>query len=189
MGLDMTGFYDNAVLLSVLKTCHILSAETSHFLFLLQHQFVSPNIKRMWIVFALLAALSAGVAVVLSKAGLKDTDSTLAFAIQSILILIISWTAAFWQKDVSSITEIDKRTWIFLIAAGVATTLSSLLTFRALKLGEAALVSSLERSSLVFAVAFAAIFLHEPLNWKVILGVILMTGGAVLIGLSRQNGD
>lgn len=141
----------------------------------------------MWIIFALLAALAAGVSVVLSKAGLKDVDSTLAFAIQSVLILTISWGAAFWQKDVSSITELDKRSWIFLISAGVATTLSSLFTFRALKLGEAALVSSLERSSLVFAVALAAIFLHEQLNWKIILGAVLIIAGAVLIGVSRQG--
>ena len=141
----------------------------------------------MWIVFALLGAFSAGVAVVLSKAGLKDIDSTLGFAVQSILILVISWSAAFWQKDASGITELDKRTWLFLIAAGVATTLSSLFTFRALKLGEAGLVSSLERTSLVFAVAFAAMFLQEQLNWKIVLGAALIIGGAVLIGVSREG--
>jgi len=141
----------------------------------------------MWIVFALLGALSAGTAVVLSKAGLKNIDSTLAFAIQSVLILVISWTAAFWQRDVSSVHTIDKKTWMFLIAAGVATTLSSLFTFRALKLGEASLVSSLERSSLVFAVAFAALFLNEQLNWKIILGALLIVGGAVLIGVSSES--
>ncbi len=141
----------------------------------------------MWIVYALLGALMAGIAVVLSKAGLKDTDSTLAFSIQSVLILIISWTAAFWQKNIGSIVEIDRKTWIFLILAGAATTLSSLFTFRALKLGEASLVSSLERISLVFAIALAVFFLKEELNWKVIVGAILMIGGAILIGVSRQG--
>ena len=141
----------------------------------------------MWIVFALAAALMAGVAVVLSKAGLKNVDSTLAFAIQSILILAISWSAAFWQKNVAAITEVDRRAWIFLIAAGIATALSSLLTFRALKLGEAGLVSSLERSSLVFAIAFGAFFLQEQLNWKIILGAALIIGGAVLIGVSQEG--
>lgn len=128
------------------------------------------KINSMWIVFALIAALLAGIAVVLSKAGLKDTDSTLAFAIQSILILIISWGAALIQKQVGAITSMDKRTWLFLIGAGVATCLSSLFTFKALKLGEASLVSSLERLSLVFAVVLAVIFLKEKLNWQVIVG-------------------
>jgi len=141
----------------------------------------------MWIVFALLAAFSAGVSVVLSKAGLKNVDSTLAFAIQSILIVTISWSAAFWQKDVSTIGQIDKRAWLFLVAAGIATTLSSLFTFRALKLGDAALVSSMERSSLVFAVGLAAVFLNEQLNWKIIVGGLMIIGGAILVGLSRQG--
>lgn len=68
----------------------------------------------MWVIFALAGALLAAIAVVLSKAGVKDTDSSLAFAIQSILILIISWIAALLQKQTSGIANIDKRTWIFL---------------------------------------------------------------------------
>ncbi|MPR33602.1 EamA family transporter [Salmonirosea aquatica] len=143
----------------------------------------------MWIVFALLAALAAGASVVLSKAGLKNLDATLAFAIQSIFILLITWTATIWQKNLSDISSIDKRTWLFLIGAGVATTLSSLFTFRALKLGDASLVSSLERLSLVFAVLFAVLFLKEKLNWQVVLGVLLMIGGAVLIGVSQQSAE
>ena len=100
----------------------------------------------------------AGSAVVLSKAGLKDLNPALAFAIQSVLILIISWTAAFWQKEGVSLTDIDRRTWLFLVAAGAATTFSSLFTFQALKLGDAALVTSVERVSLVFAIALAVFF-------------------------------
>ncbi len=129
----------------------------------------------------------AGSAVVLSKAGLRDLNPALAFAIQSVLILVISWTAAFWQKEGVTLTDIDRRTWIFLVAAGIATTLSSLFTFQALKLGEAALVTSVERVSLVFAIALAVFFLQEELNWKVIVGALLIIGGALLIGLSRPG--
>lgn len=129
----------------------------------------------------------AGGAVVLSKAGLKDLNPALAFAIQSVLILIISWTAAFWQKEGVSLTEIDRRTWIFLIAAGIATTFSSLFTFQALKLGDAALVTSVERVSLVFAIALAVFFLQEEINWKVVVGALLIISGAVLIGFSRPD--
>ncbi len=129
----------------------------------------------------------AGSAVVLSKAGLKDLNPALAFAIQSVLILVISWTAAFWQKEGVSLTDIDRRTWVFLVAAGTATTLSSLFTFQALKLGEAALVTSVERVSLVFAIALAVFFLQEELNWKVVVGALLIISGALLIGLSRPG--
>jgi transporter family protein len=141
----------------------------------------------MWILFALAGALMAAIAVVLSKAGLKNMESSLAFAIQAILILLISWTAAFIQKQTGGIPDIDRRTWIFLVCAGTATCLSSLFTFVALKSGPASLTTSLERLSLVFAVILAVIFLKEKLNWQVIVGIILMIGGALMVGLSRQQ--
>jgi len=141
----------------------------------------------MWIIFALFGALLAAIAVVLTKAGVKDIESTVAFAIQAVFILVISWVAAFFQKQIPSIASIDKRTWLFLIFAGMTTCLSSLCTFKALKLGEASLVTSLERLSLVFAVVLAIIFLKEKLNWQVIVGIILMVGGAILIGVSRES--
>ncbi|TDB64172.1 EamA family transporter [Arundinibacter roseus] len=143
----------------------------------------------MWIVFALLAALCAGASVVLSKAGLKNLDSTVAFAIQSVMIVLITWTAVVTQKAPLSLQEIDRRTWLFLLGAGVATTLSSLLTFRALKLGEASLVTSVERVSLVFAVFFSVVFLKERLSWQLVAGAVLMIGGALLIGFSQQSSD
>ncbi|WP_373512159.1 EamA family transporter [Persicitalea sp.] len=141
----------------------------------------------MWIVFALLAALAAGAAVVLSKAGIKNMDSSLAFAVQSVLILLISWSVVLWQKQSAGLADLDKRTWLFLIGAGIATTLSSLLSFKALKLGDASLVTSLERLSLVFAVGFAVYFLKEKLNWQVVVGILLMIGGAVLISYSQSS--
>jgi len=141
----------------------------------------------MWIVFALLGALLAAIAVVVSKAGLKNVDPSLAFAIQSILILIISWAVVLFQKQQSAIATIEKRTWIFVISGGIATCLSSLFTFRALKLGEASLVTSVERLSLVFAIILAIIFLKEKLSWQVIAGMVLMVAGAVLIGISREG--
>jgi transporter family protein len=141
----------------------------------------------MWVLFALAGALLAAIAVVLSKAGLKDMDSTLAFAIQAVLILTIAWSAVFIQKQTAGIADIDRKTWIFLACAGTATSLSSLFTFFALKAGPASLVTSVERLSLVFAIIMAVIFLKEKLNWQVIAGIVLMVGGAVLIGMSRQQ--
>ncbi len=141
----------------------------------------------MWVVFALLAALAAGAAVVLSKAGIKNMDSSLAFAVQSVLIFLISWSVVLWQKQSAALADLDRRTWMFLIGAGIATTLSSLLSFKALKLGDASLVSSLERLSLVFAVGFAVFFLKEKLNWQVVVGILLMIGGAVLVSYSQSG--
>ncbi|MDO1450802.1 EamA family transporter [Rhodocytophaga aerolata] len=142
----------------------------------------------MWIVLALLAALTAAVVVTLSKAGIKNIDSSLGFAIQSVLILLISWGLVAWQGNLREVMRIEKRTWLFLILAGVLTCISSLLTFRALKLGDASKVSPLERVSLVFAIIFAVLFLKEKVNWQIILGALLMTVGAILIAMAQPTG-
>lgn len=142
----------------------------------------------MWIIFSLLAAFSAAIAIILSKAGLKKVDPILGFAIQAILIIVVSWGVVFFQKKTIGLLQIDQRSWIYLILAGIVTSLASLFQFSALKLGNASVVSSLERLSLVFAIILAVLFLKEELNWKVIVGAILMIGGAVLISLSRKTG-
>ncbi len=136
----------------------------------------------------MLAAFSAAIAIILSKAGLKNVDPILGFAIQAILIILVSWGVVFFQKKTTGLPQIDQRSWIYLILAGIVTCLASLFQFSALKLGNASVVSSLERVSLVFAIILAVIFLKEELNWKVIAGAVLMIGGAVLISLSRKAG-
>lgn len=142
----------------------------------------------MWIVFALLAALSAAIVVILSKAGIKNVDSSLGFAIQSVLILLISWGVVGWQGNLPDVMRIERRSLIFLILAGILTCISSLLTFRALKLGDASRVSPLERISLIFAIVFAVIFLKEKVNWQIILGATLMAAGALMIALAQPAG-
>ncbi|RYF99596.1 MAG: EamA family transporter [Chitinophagaceae bacterium] len=142
----------------------------------------------MWIVYSLLAAFCAACAITLSKAGLKNVDPTVAFAIQAILILIVSWSILLFQKKVPELAKIDQGSWTFLICAGVLTTLSSLFQFNALKIGDAALVSSIERLSLVFAIILAVLFLKEQLNWKILCGAGLMVCGALVITLSSGSG-
>ena len=139
----------------------------------------------VWIVFALLAALVSAVVVTLSKAGIKNVPSSLAFAIQSVLIIIVAWAAVWWQGVGPELGKIDRKSWGFLIAAGILTGVSSLLTFKALSLGNASRTSPLDKVSLVFGIALAAIFLKEKLNWQIIVGAVLMAGGAVFIALSE----
>lgn len=141
----------------------------------------------MWIVFAVLAALLAGISVTLTKAGLEKVDPFLAFAIQSVMILAISWGTVLFQKNADDMGRMDRKAWIFVLLAGVATCLSSLSQFKALKLGHSSLVSPIVSSSLVFSVVFAAFFLKEQVNWKVILGVTMIIGGAVLVAVSKET--
>ena len=138
----------------------------------------------MWVVYSLLAALSAAIVVVLSKAGLKNVDSSLGFAVQSVMILLVSWTFIFSWGDYKELGNIEGKAWGFLLAAGVVTCISSLLTFRALKLGDASQVSSFDKVSLVFSITLAALFLKERITWQIILGGLLMASGAIVISLS-----
>jgi transporter family protein len=140
----------------------------------------------MWLVFALAAAILAAIVTVLSKAGIKDIDSSLGFAIQSVIIIAISWVVVVAQGNTSQLARIDKKTWIFLILAGIATTFSSLATFRALKLGDASVVNPIERVSLVFAIILAYLFLKERVTWQIIGGAALMAIGAVIIALAKK---
>ncbi|PSR53593.1 hypothetical protein AHMF7605_08660 [Adhaeribacter arboris] len=141
----------------------------------------------MWILFALLAALTSAIVVTLSKAAIKDVDSNLVFAIQAIVILLVSWGVVTWQGNVSDVGQIERRTWIFLGLAGFLTCVSSLLAFYALKMGDASRVSPLERLSLVFAIIFAVIFLKEKIEWPVVLGAVLMAIGAIIIAVSGYS--
>ncbi|MBF9142620.1 EamA family transporter [Hymenobacter properus] len=139
----------------------------------------------MWVVFALLAALVSATVVTLSKAGIKNVPPSLAFAIQAVLIIIVSWGTVLWQNLLPDLGKIERKSWIFLIAAGVLTATSSLLSFRALSLGDASRVSPLTNVALVFSVTLAAIFLKEKLTWQVMLGAALMAGGALLIAFAK----
>ncbi|RYD53679.1 MAG: EamA family transporter [Sphingobacteriales bacterium] len=143
----------------------------------------------MGILFALLAALFAAFTVTLTKAGLETVNPYLAFAIQAVLILGISWSIALYSGDVrKSLSGMDTRTWVFILSAGICTTLSTVFSYRALHTDDTTLVVPLERLSLVLAIVLAVIFLKEKLTWQVIAGVVLMTAGAVLIGFSKKGG-
>lgn len=141
----------------------------------------------MWLLWAFLAAICAAVVVIFTKEGLKDIDSSLAFAIQAVFIIIISWSVVSFQGNLPDLNKIDKKAWIFLICAGIATTLSTLFSFRALKLGQASYVTSVERLSIVFTIIFAVIILKEKLTWQLILGMLLMISGALVIALSGDK--
>src|SRR5687768_7569557 len=103
----------------------------------------------MWIFWAVLAAIAAALVMVLTKAGLKSVDSSLAFAIQAIFILSITWGLVLFQGTARELRDIDMKSWVMLILAGIATTLSTLFSFKALSMGPASIVVTIERTSLV----------------------------------------
>ncbi len=133
-----------------------------------------------WFVWALLSAFFAGVTAVLAKVGVQQIDSNLATAIRTVVILIFAWGIALVTNK-EPFSAIGRRTWIFLILSGIATGLSWLCYFRALKLGEVSQVAPVDKLSVVVAIALAAIFLREHLTWHHWVGGTLIFAGAVVL--------
>ncbi len=112
----------------------------------------------MWILYALLAAVAGAAVATLSKAGLKNVYSSDGLAIQSVLILLLSWGVVTIQGNLTAFGSIERKAWDYLIASGIVTSLSYFLLFKALKQGDAAQVTPVDRPALVFVIAFAAVF-------------------------------
>jgi len=132
-----------------------------------------------------LASLSAALVMVLTKLGLKNVDSSLAFAIQAVLILCITWGVVISQSSYTGLKDIDQKAWIVLIVAGIATTLSTLFSYKALTMGPASFVTTVERTSLVFTIVLSVVFLKEKLSWQLVTGGVLILSGAILIAFSQ----
>lgn len=139
---------------------------------------VSPKKQMNWFLWALLAAFFAGCTAVLAKIGVADINSHLATAIRTTVVLVFSWAMAAALAPVHQMAAITPRTWLFLGLSGIATGLSWLCYFRALQLGEAARVASVDKLGVVFAVLFAVIFLRERLSWIQGAGLVLIVVGA-----------
>ena len=119
----------------------------------------------MWIVFAFGSALFAGLTAVLAKCGIKKTDSDVATAVRTVIVLIFSWLMVWIVGSASTITEIGTRSWIFLVLSGMATGASWLCYFRALGLGDVNKVVPIDKSSTVLTILLALIFLGEQITW------------------------
>ncbi|MBZ5659562.1 MAG: EamA family transporter [Acidobacteriia bacterium] len=133
-----------------------------------------------WLLWALLSAFFAGMTAVLAKVGVQEIDSNMATAIRTVVILIFAWAIAL-ITDHQPLSEIAKRTWIFLILSGIATGLSWLCYFRALQLGQVSRVAPIDKLSVVIAIALAAVFLREHLTWHHYVGGAFIFAGAVVL--------
>ena len=139
----------------------------------------------MWLVYAFLSAIMAALVAIFAKLGLEDLDSTLATTIRAIIMALFLVLVSFFLNkfDGFSIASLGSKEWLLIALAGIAGALSWLFYFYALKIGFATEVVAIDRLSIVFVVVLAALFLGEGFGIKVILGALLMTGGAILITL------
>ena len=135
----------------------------------------------MWILFAFGSAIFAGLTSILAKCGIKKTDSTVATAVRTVIVLIFSWIMVFLTGSQSQIRSIDNKTLIFLILSGLATGASWLCYFKALQLGDINKVVPIDKSSTVLTILLAFLFLHEKISAPKAAGVILIAIGTFLM--------
>lgn len=135
----------------------------------------------MWIAFAFGSAFFAGVTSVLAKCGIRKTDSTVATAIRTIVVLIFSWLMVFVAGSQNQIREIGGKTLLFLVLSGLATGTSWLCYFKALQMGDINKVVPIDKSSTILTILLAFLFLQEPISLPKAIGVVLIAIGTFLM--------
>ncbi len=134
----------------------------------------------MWIAFAFLSAIFAGITSILAKCGIKKTDSNVAIAIRTVIVLVFSWIMVFVVGSQSTITSIDKKTVVFLILSGLATGASWLCYFKALRSGDINKVVPVDKSSTVLTFILASVFFSE-FSWLGAVGIAFISFGTFLM--------
>jgi len=134
-----------------------------------------------WFIWALLSALFAALTAILAKVGVTDINPNLATAIRTTVILAFTWALVFCLDGKADFSGITQRSWFFLVASGIATGLSWLCYFRALKLGDVAKVAPVDKLSVAIAVLLAVIFLGEKVRTQEAMGAALIVLGVVVM--------
>ncbi len=135
----------------------------------------------MWILYAVGSSFFAGITAILAKCGIRKTDSNVATAIRTVIVLLFSWLMVLVTGTGEGIRQIDSRTFLFLVLSGLATGASWLCYFHALKKGDINKVVPIDKSSTVLTILLALIFLQEGISGVKILSVLLIGGGTLLM--------
>ena len=135
----------------------------------------------MWFVLALLSAIFAALTSILAKVGIEGVNSNLATAIRTVVVVAMSWGMVFLTNSQNGITEISRKSWIFLILSGLATGASWLCYYKALQIGDASKVVPIDKLSVVITLVLAFVFLHEDFTIKSLIGCILIGIGTLIM--------
>lgn len=143
----------------------------------------------MWILFAIGSALFAGATSVLAKCGIKKTDSTVATAVRTVVVLAMSFVMVLIVGSLGGIRDISAKAWVFLILSGIATGASWLCYFRALQFGDINKVVPIDKSSTILTLLLAFIVLGEPITWLKSVCVVLIAAGTYMMIERKKNGE
>ena len=141
----------------------------------------------MYVLYAFGSALFAGLTAVLAKCGIRKTDSSVATAIRTIIVLLFSWVMVFLVGSQTQVSQLGGRTLLFLILSGLATGASWLCYFKALQIGDINKVVPVDKSSTVLTILLAVLFLHESLTLTKGAGIVLIAVGTYLMIEKKQS--
>jgi transporter family protein len=134
-----------------------------------------------WLIWAFLSALFAAATALLAKAGVAHVDPNLATAIRTSVVVVFTWIIALSLGSHAGLIHVERRSWLFLIASGLATGLSWICYFRALSMGEASKVAPIDKLSVVFVVLLAWPLLGETITFAKAAGALLIAAGAIVL--------
>ncbi|MDE7251390.1 MAG: EamA family transporter [Acetatifactor sp.] len=137
----------------------------------------------MWLVFALLSAVFAALTTILAKIGIEGVNSNLATAVRTMVVVLMAWVMVFVTHAQGGISQIGRRSWVFLILSGLATGASWLCYYRALQLGEASKVVPIDKLSVVITLVLAFVILREEFTVRSLIGCILIGAGTLVMVL------
>ena len=140
----------------------------------------------MWILYAVGSSFFAGITAILAKCGIQKTDSDVATAVRTIVVLLFSWLMVFVTGTMSGIKDISGMTLLFLVLSGLATGASWLCYFHALQKGDINKVVPIDKSSTILTILLALIFLHEGLSWAK-AGCVCLIGIGTMMMITRKE--
>ena len=137
----------------------------------------------MWFIFAVLSAVFAALTSILAKVGIDGVNSNLATAIRTVVVVVMSWGMVFLTNAQGGISDISRKSWLFLILSGLATGASWLCYYKALQIGDASKVVPIDKLSVVITLVLAFVFLHEQFTFKSLIGCVLIGIGTLIMVL------
>ena len=143
-----------------------------------------------WILAAIFSAVFAGLTSILAKCGIKKTDSGLATALRTVVVLVFSWIMVFIVGSANSIADISLKSFVFLVLSGLATGASWICYFKALSIGDVNKVVPIDKSSTILTVILAILFFGETENLVIkLIGTGLLALGIFLMIEKKQSDE
>jgi len=136
-----------------------------------------------WLIWSILSAVFAAATALLAKVGVEGVEPNLATAVRTTVVVLFTWMIALMVGSHSGLAHIDRRSWLFLAASGIATGLSWICYFHALSKGQASKVAPIDKLSVVFVILLAWPLLGEAITTRKLVGGVLIAAGAIVIAL------